>query len=204
MVKICVRESKSMGTNCYVVSDGEKYIVIDPAVDFDTMDDLCDGEIAAVLITHGHFDHVEKLQSYLDNTNAKIYGQKNCLDKLQNPLLNCSGYFGDDLLFNCDDRFIAVNDGDKLKLLKEEIKVLENFGHTNCSVSFVIQNNIFCGDFVFAGSIGRTDLPTASIIQMKKSIKNIKSFMDDYTLYPGHGTKTTLEIEKNRNPYFNV
>ena len=77
MVKICVRESKSMGTNCYVVSDGEKYIVIDPAVDFDTMDDLCDGEIAAVLITHGHFDHVEKLQSYLDNTNAKIYGQKN-------------------------------------------------------------------------------------------------------------------------------
>lgn len=204
MVKIVLRQSHSMGTNCYGISDGEKYIVIDPAVEYNTMDSLCEGKITAVLITHGHFDHIEKLQSYLDDTNVKVYGAKNCLEKLKNSLLNCSSYFGDDLLFDCDDRFIVVNDEDNLRLLEEEIKVLENFGHTNCSVSFVIQNNMFCGDFVFAGSIGRTDLPTASNVQMKESIKNIKNLSDNYTLYPGHGIKTTLETEKNRNPYFNV
>lgn len=201
MIEIVVRESLSMGTNCYGVSDGESYIIIDPAVSYKKMDEICNGKIVGVLITHGHFDHIEELQSYLDNTCVKIYGHINCLEKLQNSMLNCSGYFGDELVFNCKDRFVPVSDGECIKLLNEDIKVLENFGHTNCCISFIIDNNMFCGDFIFAFSIGRTDLPTASNEQMRDSLDVIKKYKVDYLIYPGHGNKTTLNIEKNRNPY---
>ena len=201
MIKIVVKESYSMGTNCYGVSDGEKYVIIDPAVSFEIMDNICEGSIAGILITHGHFDHIESLQSYLDNTNVKVYGHENSLEKLQNAALNCSSYFGEKLFFNCDKRFVKLCNGENIKLLKKEIKVLKNFGHTNCSISFLIENNMFCGDFIFAGSIGRTDLPTASSIQMRESLEMIKKLKNNYVIYPGHGPKTTLNNEKNRNLY---
>lgn len=204
MIKIVPKPSYNMGTNCYGVSDGEKYVIIDPAVNYNEMDQLCDGVIAGILITHGHFDHIEELQSYLDNTDIYIYGHKNALKKLQNSLLNCSCYFGNELLFACEERYICVEESENIKILGENIKVLENFGHTNCSLSYIIGENMFCGDFIFAGSIGRTDLPTASYQQMKESLQVLKECDQDYTLYPGHGPNTTINIEKKRNPYLNV
>ena len=201
MIKVVFKPSYAMGTNCYAISDGKHYVIVDPAVSYYEMDSLCKGEIKGVLITHGHFDHIQELQSYLDNTNVNVYGHKNTLDKLQNSSLNCSSYFGNDLLFECNDRFISVASGENIELLDEKIVVIENFGHTNCSVSYIIENNMFCGDFIFAGSIGRTDLPTASFEEMKKSLDNLRECGENYKLYPGHGSQTSLLAEKNRNLY---
>ena len=201
MIKIHVMQSYGMGTNCYVVSDGEKYIVIDPSVRYEKMDALCEGKICGVLLTHGHFDHIEQLRSYLDNTDVYVYGHLNCLEKLENPELNCSSFFGNELKFNVSKRFLEVKDNDELNIFSYPIKVNENLGHTNCSVSYTILENIFTGDFVFKGSIGRTDLPTGSNLIMRRSLEKFKLINEDYNIYPGHGDNTKLYIEKNRNPY---
>lgn len=204
MLRVNVKQSYSMGTNCYLVSNDDGYIVIDPAVDYNVVDEMTSGSLQAVLITHGHFDHVEKLQSYLDNSDVKIYGHKECLEKLQNPMTNCSAYFGDEIMFDLSDRFVAVCDNEELEIVGLKVKVRENSGHTNCSVSYIIDDAMFSGDFIFNGSIGRTDLPTGSNERMKESLSKIKNVDDDYVIYPGHGNQTTLYIEKKRNPYLNV
>ena len=204
MLRVNVKQSYSMGTNCYLVSNDDGYIVIDPAVDYNVVDEMTSGSLQAVLITHGHFDHVEKLQSYLDNSDVKIYGHKECLEKLQNPMTNCSAYFGDEIMFDLSERFVAVCDNEELEIVGLKVKVRENSGHTNCSVSYIIDDAMFSGDFIFKGSIGRTDLPTGSNERMKESLSKIKNIDDDYVIYPGHGNQTTLYIEKKRNPYLNV
>ena len=83
-----------------------------------------------------------------------------------------------------------------------EVKAYYTPGHSIGSMIFAIDNDLFTGDTLFQGSIGRTDLPSGSDKQMKNSLKFIKSFKTNYTIYPGHGASSTLEIEKAQNPYF--
>ena len=84
----------------------------------------------------------------------------------------------------------------KLMLDKFNINIIHNPGHSSDSVSFLIENNLFCGDFIFEGTIGRTDFPTGSMLDMQHSIKNILEYPDDMLIYPGHGDATTLKKER--------
>lgn len=86
-----------------------------------------------------------------------------------------------------------------------KFEVIFNPGHSKDSVSFYFRDEmcLFSGDFIFKGSIGRCDLATGDIIDMKKSIAKIKKYDDDIKIYPGHGDSTTLFYEKKTNPYFN-
>lgn len=84
-----------------------------------------------------------------------------------------------------------------------KFKVIFNPGHTSDSVSYLFNNKLFCGDFIFKNSIGRCDLPTGNYNQMLNSINKIKKYKD-LTIYPGHGDITTLEEEKKYNYYFNL
>ncbi len=94
--------------------------------------------------------------------------------------------------------------------LKEGMNQIENFvfevlftpGHKDDSISLLFEKDMFVGDFVFKDSIGRTDLEGGNFEQMKESIKKLKSYSDDTTLYPGHGEATTLEEEKRQNIFF--
>lgn len=83
-------------------------------------------------------------------------------------------------------------------------KVIKNPGHSNDSVSYYFKDDkvMFVGDFIFLNSIGRTDLPTGSDIEMQKSLELIGKYPDDITLYPGHGDKTNLGYEKNNFKYY--
>ncbi len=76
------------------------------------------------------------------------------------------------------------------------IKVIKNPGHSFDSISFLIEDKLFCGDFIFKDTIGRTDFPTGSMNQMQESIKNILKYPDDLIIYPGHGEFTTLMKER--------
>ncbi len=77
-----------------------------------------------------------------------------------------------------------------------KIKMIKNPGHSYDSVSYLIDNNLFCGDFIFEGTIGRTDFPTGSMIEMQESIRNILKYPDNIIIYPGHGNNTTLKNER--------
>lgn len=84
-----------------------------------------------------------------------------------------------------------------------KFKVIFNPGHTEDSVSYLFDNNLFCGDFIFKDSIGRWDLPTGNYNEMLDSISMIKKY-NDLIIYPGHGESTLLEDEKKNNYYFNL
>lgn len=195
------KNSMMMGANCYMVSDGENYIIIDPAVNYEIMKKMAVGNLVGVLITHGHFDHIDELASYLHLSNIKIYAHKNCMEKLISPVKNCSKLMGNDLKFTLDERFVTIKDGDILDILKTNIAVLETKGHTNCSVTYIIADNMFTGDFLFKGAIGRTDLYSGDNGVMEKSLKMIKNILENYVVYPGHGPNTTLNDEKRNNMY---
>ncbi len=201
MIVIKRKVSRLMGTNCYSVSDGQNYVVIDPAVSFEEMDKISSGSICGVLITHGHFDHIDQLQSYLDSTDAAVYGHFQCFSKLQNSNLNCSNLLKNRIEFDLKNRFIDVSDNQMIDLLNG-ILVKENPGHSDCSVSYIIEKNMFCGDFIFKGSVGRTDLYSGNLNEMLISIEKISKSDIDYNLYPGHGDSTTLYIERETNYYF--
>ncbi len=84
-----------------------------------------------------------------------------------------------------------------------KFEVVLNKGHKEDCVSFVFDDVMFVGDFIFRDGLGRTDLPGGSMAEMEKSLENLKEYYKDYTIYPGHGPKTTLKYELKNNPYLN-
>lgn len=88
---------------------------------------------------------------------------------------------------------LKIND---LEIESFKLKIINNPGHSFDSISFLIEDKLFCGDFIFKDTIGRTDLPTGSMKEMQKSIQNILKYPDNLIIYPGHGEMTTLAKER--------
>lgn len=201
-MKITVYNNNYMETNCYVLETEEVAVVIDPCIDYTLLSNKVKSKLRAVFITHGHFDHFISLESYKEKK-LSFYMSEKCYQKLSNSFKNCSslGYSllevdlsNESVTYVCDGKEIIIED--------ICIKCLETIGHSNCSMTYLIDDKMFCGDFIFKGSIGRTDLITGSQENMNKSIKKFKEIDNDYVLYPGHGDVTTLLDEKKNNYYF--
>ncbi len=184
--------------NCYVVSQGHKCIAIDPGAEASKLLSFLSEkglELEAVLLTHGHFDHVGAAEEVVMSTGSQLwmherdfsYGPE---DQQMFPLSNC-------------DRLNIhfFEDGEVLQFAGLDISILETPGHTWGSVCICIEDKLFAGDTLFAGSIGRTDLAGGDIRWMQKSLQRLKNLETNYTVYPGHGPKTTLDREKRVNPY---
>lgn len=197
--------SNELQANCYLLSFDNYCVVIDPCVNFDVLNKyLKDASpnlnIKYCLITHGHYDHILCLKSYL-NKGICFYMHHNCMDKITTPSLNCSKLSGRNVLFDLTNETVCyVTDG-LYRLEESHFVVLESFGHSNCEVTYVFDDAMFTGDFIFKNSIGRTDLPTSSKIHMYTSIERIKELSCDYAIYPGHGDKTSLFDELKYNRY---
>lgn len=190
-----------MQTNCYFVINNGECVVIDPASDADKIFEFAKNNnaiIKAVLLTHGHFDHVgacKELQkqgiktyiSKIDNKNLK-----------QNPKLLG---LRPSMIFDAD---YELSDGEELDLIGLKIKCLLTSGHTEGSMCFLVENNLFCGDTIFAGgSYGRCDLFSGNFEKIQDSINNIIFKLADNTkLLPGHGKESCVKIEKQYYPAF--
>lgn len=189
-------------SNCYLITNENKSIVIDPSVAYDIVYQNEYSEIEGVFITHGHFDHFYAIDSYLKKTNAKIFLHKNALDKLIDSEKNYSFYFPKKLSVNIPaERIVFLNENSKIDIIGLELKMMETFGHTDCSICLIINDNIFTGDTLFKNTIGRTDLYSANNDQMVKSLRKLKQISQNYNIYPGHGEKTTLDVERLNNIY---
>lgn len=191
--------------NCYSISFPSFMVIVDPCVSYHTVKSKCQDfkEIKMVFITHGHFDHFLELQSYLDNTDALIYLHKNALEKLASPVKNCSKLCGYDLFFD-------------LNTIKDRIKTVDNDftfegiefacaywpGHSNCCISLKYDEFMFVGDFIFKGSIGRTDLYSSDSVAMNLSLKRFKELkLGNFFICPGHGKTSEFAMEMKNNPY---
>ena len=156
-----------------------------------------------ILITHGHFDHVycvKKMKEKFPSSHVLMH--KEDLDLLNQVPEQCSMAGVENITVPCIDGLLDEKT-QNLKLGKYDIKIIHTQGHSKGGVCYLIDNSLFSGDTIFFESIGRCDLFGGDFNKIGISIKNkIFNLDDNITIYPGHGTKTTVAHEKKYNPYF--
>jgi len=191
--------------NCYLVADEETRdgVLIDPGDETERLLELVQREgvtIRALLLTHGHVDHVMRAQEVKEALGVPLYAHPNDMELIQAAPQQAA-------FFGLEPGPVAVVDGE----LKEGVdfragsltfKVLHTPGHSPGGVVLVCGNTAFVGDTIFAGSVGRTDLPGGDARQLAQSIRSrIYRLPEETILYPGHGPTTTVGEEKSSNPF---
>ena len=193
-------------TNCYFLyREGNSEVVfIDPADSGDYLYDKLKEKgfsVGAILLTHGHFDHIFGVASLKKKSGAKVYASVAEEKLLEDEGLNCSESVGRPTRVIPDE---LLTDGEELNLCDVPIKVIHTPGHTAGSVCFYVEEAGFliAGDTLFQESVGRTDLPTGSMKTLIDSIREKLLVLPDETkVYPGHGMPTDIGFERDNNPF---
>jgi hydroxyacylglutathione hydrolase len=200
-------------TNCWIIADapGQECIIIDPG-----MPDISH-EITAIvaehhlkpvatLITHGHLDHTFSVKPLADGYGIASYIHSEDREYLLKP----QGAHGAEFIGTLDAMTFEepadtrnLRHGDVIDVLGMKITAIHSPGHTRGSTMFSINDELLIsGDVLFAGSIGRTDLPSGSHDAMIKTLKTrVLPLNDDLRVLPGHGPETTIKFERKNNPY---
>ena len=195
-----------VSTNTYLLKHKETgaLLIVDPADEADRIREKI-GRMeacpAAVLLTHGHFDHMMAAGEIGKEYGIPIYALEQEKGVLENPLYNLSGSWARACTLTADQ---WVQEGSQLSLAGFEIRVLHTPGHTEGSCCYYLPQEelLFSGDTLFAGSVGRTDFPTSSGAAMKKSLDRLLTELPPETrVCPGHGEETTIAYEKRYNPF---
>jgi len=217
------------GTNCYVLAPAarEECLVVDPGVGVtgQLAEVLRDHRLrpAAVLLTHGHFDHVYSVTPVCGSAAVAAYIHGADRYRLKDPL----SAVGPELIAMFEQQFgqrarwqeptdvVNLIDGQSLKIAGFDLKVLHAPGHTEGSVMFSLPevpegmapevgatSTVLSGDVLFAGSIGRTDLAGGDVAAMNRSLRDVVlPLADDVLVLPGHGPATSMKRERATNPY---
>lgn len=188
-------------TNTYLVSgNGKTCAIIDPGFEAQTILSKVDQlgwTVDAVLLTHGHFDHVGAVEKIVSTTGCELWMHKadfsRPADAISLYLYPLSGNRDVDLLF--------YNEGDRIQAGGTAFAVLSTPGHTPGSVCLMCEDHLFTGDTLFAGSCGRTDLPGGDAGAIRQSLHRLSLLDRPFHVYPGHGCATTLQEERRENPY---
>ncbi len=197
---------RQFSANTYLIGNkGEKVLVIDPGVNSQALATSIKAQYAgvdAVLLTHGHYDHMGGIDFLVTEFHCPVFIHENDAAFLTNPRLNGSASFGESLITHVDP--ITFSADDTLKRLGLTIQTLATPFHTKGSVCFWLKElgAIFTGDTLFRGDIGRTDLPTGSSKTVASSLDKLRVLPETLVVFSGHGHPTTLEREKKFNRYF--
>lgn len=194
MLKIHVLPLGDYQTNCYIVHEENSTdcLIIDPGYEPGILSSYLEEKgltPAAILLTHCHFDHVGAVKDLAAQYDCKVFLDKKEL-AMPPMLTNGPLYYTD-----------GYGDGDTLTLAGIPIQVLETPGHTPGSVCLIMEDTLFSGDTLFAGSCGRTDLPCGDARAMRDSLRRLAALSENYRVCPGHGPSSTLNREKQTNPY---
>jgi glyoxylase-like metal-dependent hydrolase (beta-lactamase superfamily II) len=188
--------------NCYLVRCGNagESVIIDPGDEPDKIEARI-REMAlkpeAILLTHGHIDHINAASRLREVFGCRVVCHASDTGMVQGEEPTLWG-----LVRNPCHVDQQVEDGDTIVSGDKTFKVIHTPGHTRGSVCFLMDSNLFSGDVLFMGSIGRTDLPGGSDSEMMKTLKTkIAVLGDDTRVYPGHGPDTTIGNEKRSNPF---
>ncbi|MGO1166447.1 MAG: MBL fold metallo-hydrolase [Janibacter sp.] len=222
--------AQAFGTNCYVLADGpgEECLVVDPGIGIEETlrEVLTEHRLkpAAVLLTHGHVDHVFSVTPVCGGELA-AYIHSEDRYRLENPLSSSSlgpqltgmleQQFGKQVTWREPEKVVEITDSEVVSVAGLDLEVVHAPGHTEGSVMFAlggvpagipaeaeVDRTLLTGDVLFAGSIGRTDLPGGSSEAMERSLQRaVHPRPDSSLVLPGHGPATTLAREKATNPH---
>ncbi len=207
-------------TNCWIIAKGanQECLVVDPGISRPSLVNRIKEEIqrfklkpVAIVVTHGHLDHTYSVLPLSREIPMRTYISKKDKYLLQDPyaaLQKDSGiqYLIDQIAkenIGEPSDVYALSDVENFEIAGMKIESKLAPGHTAGSMVFEVESEfLISGDVLFAGAIGRTDLPTGSMPMMKKTLKNIILKMtDELNVLPGHGVQTTIAEEKRSNPY---
>jgi glyoxylase-like metal-dependent hydrolase (beta-lactamase superfamily II) len=193
-----------IGTNCYVVRAHDRAheaVVVDPGADapriFEELAAL-ETTCAAILITHGHWDHLGGVAELAQATGAPVYMADD--ERLLLEDVNSFTPPGVELQPYSPD--VALQGDEVLELAGMSFETLRVPGHSPAHLAFYTEGAVFSGDLLFAGSVGRTDLPGADWDTLVESIRSLADrYPRDTIVYSGHGPETTIGAELDRNPF---
>ncbi len=192
-------------TNCYIyaIKEGSEGIVVDPG---DCAEKILSRiaernlTIVYIVLTHCHFDHIGAVERLRKETGAKVVIHAQDAEGLYNPKVSLAALVGMNTTNNPAD--ICVQDMQQLRAGEMTFTVLHTPGHTRGGICLLHEKTLFSGDTLFAGNIGRCDLPGGSLPMLTKSIsQQLMCLSDEVEVYPGHGEKTSIGNERNNNPY---
>jgi glyoxylase-like metal-dependent hydrolase (beta-lactamase superfamily II) len=170
--------------NAYVVHAPEGDVIVDAGAEPEKILASVNQPVAAVFVTHGHADHVNALGAVLRATNAPLYVHPGDADRTGTSV------------------YEPLDDGQELRVAGETFLVLHTPGHSPGSVTFVVGEDQIVGDLVLPGSVGRTDIPGASWVEIEVSLRKVMPYWsEDTRLYTGHGPVLSASEELRTNPY---
>ena len=192
MISIATLPLGAYQTNCYVVREenSAQCVVIDPGYGPETILAVLKQqglELSAILLTHGHFNHVGAVRELVAATDCQVYLQT---VEATMPQQMTAGPL-----------YFTKEYPAQFQVAGLTFRVLSTPGHTPGSVCLLIEDAMFSGDTLFAGSCGRTDLPGGDWATIRRSLAMLRDLPGDYRVFPGHGEATTLEAERRSNPY---
>lgn len=192
----------SYQTNCYLVYNEESkegFVVDCIYAPFMISEAQKAGvKIKALLITHGHYDHIMGAAELKERTGAKIYMHESDIEKIDDGSKNFSPY-GNNLVRHFDVD-VCVNDGDVLDLCGTRVEVMHTPGHSEGEACYIMDDVIFCGDVLFRESYGRYDNYDGDLVKLKNSIDRLLAIKGDKRLLCGHDKETSLDHERKCNP----
>ena len=185
-----------LGTNCYILTEGTDAVVFDPDGEKDKIYSLLEGyDLRAAILTHGHFDHIGAVDDICRETGTDLYINVLDAEMLEDTHKNASFLLPEsNIICTTTPKFF---DGDNDMYFGDiHLSVLHTPGHTKGSSCFICGDILISGDTLFRSGIGRTDLYGGDTMEEYNSIRKLFALDHDYTVYPGHGPKTTLKKEK--------
>jgi len=199
-----------LATNCYIIicERTRKSLIIDPGFSAEESNDILKEivqhgfKVENIINTHGHVDHISGNGFLKAFTKCNILIHKKDASMLTNPQRNLSYMLGHSVISPEADSL--VENGEIIEVGNLKLEVIHTPGHTEGSISLYCEEEgvVFTGDTLFAGSIGRTDLPGSSFEEIMRSLKEkLMNLPDETVVYPGHGDKTTIGREKRINPF---
>lgn len=195
-----------VNTNCYFALNQEtkELLIIDPADQPEQIFQKAaqmEGNPVAVLLTHGHFDHISAAEAVRDKYDIPVYACPNEEEMLREPSVNMTQYYGSPVSMKAD---ITPSDLEVFETAGFMVQMIFTPGHTkgSCCYYFKDENVLFSGDTLFHGSVGRTDFPGGSAAQIVESLHRLVDALPEETVvYPGHDMSTTIGYEKRYNPF---
>ena len=208
-MKKAVIEQQILGmvsTNVWFLKNKEtgEILIIDPADQADRIErkiQMMEGKPVAVLLTHGHFDHIWGVNKLRDLSGAKVYAYEGEKELCEDAVKNVSGQAGRAETVVADE---YIRDGEIIEVAGMSCRLIATPGHTQGSCCYYFEEDgiLISGDTLFRESVGRTDLPTGSYSALIHSVQDkLMPLSDEVKVYPGHGDETTIGHERKYNPF---